>query len=70
MTTPTFPAAAETVGVVIRGVAGPTAVVVGSVDKLATVGDASYGSLEQSPRYQDILSGSGLAFASDTLGLG
>jgi hypothetical protein len=56
--------------VVIGGVAGPIAVVVGTVHKLTTVGAASYGSPDGSPRYQDILSVLGLAFAPDALGLG
>jgi hypothetical protein len=56
--------------VVIGGVAGAIAVVVGTVDKLTTAGAASYGSLGGSPCYQGILSGRGLAFAPDTLGLG
>lgn len=64
------PGGGGTVGVVIGGVADPIAVVVGTVDKLTTVGATSYGSLGGSPRYQDTVSGRGLAFAPDTLGLG
>ena len=43
------PGGGGTVGVVIGGVAGAIAVVVGTVDKLTTVGATSYGSLGGSP---------------------
>ncbi len=69
LTTPKLPGSGGTLGVVIGGVAGAIAAVVGTVDS----DDRGRSLLRlpgRVPRNQCILSGRGLAFAPDTLGVG